>query len=78
MYPPSKCGTDPGSVAGGWWLAVAGTGFTIKPMVFQFVSASLLVKPTVFQHVERKQSKTNGFSTCLSEHTIKPMLFQNC
>ena len=35
--------------AGGWWLAVAGTGFTVKPMVFQYLSASLLVKPMVFQ-----------------------------
>ena len=30
-----KCTTDPGSVDGCWLLAVAGTGFTIKPMVFQ-------------------------------------------
>ena len=30
-------------------LAVAGTGFTVKPMVFQYLSASLLVKPMVFQ-----------------------------
>jgi len=39
---------DPESVVGGGCWAVAGTGFTIKPMVFQFVSASLLVKPMVF------------------------------
>ena len=39
---------DPESVAG-WLLAVAGTGFIVKPMVFQFFSASLLVKPMVFQ-----------------------------
>ena len=37
---------NPLPVAGGWWLAVAGS---IKPMVFQLFSASLLVKPMVFQ-----------------------------
>ena len=36
---------DPWPVAGGWLLAVAGS---IKPMAFQFCSASLLVKPVVF------------------------------
>ena len=38
------------AVAGGWWLAVAGTGFSVKPMVFHYLSASLLVKPMVFQY----------------------------
>ena len=37
---------NPLLVAGGWWLAVAGS---IKPMVFQYLSASLLVKPMLFQ-----------------------------
>ena len=66
---------DPLLVAGGCWLlAVAGTGFTIKPMVFQFFSASLLVKPMVFNMFERKHSKTNAFSALFNENTIKPMV----
>ena len=41
---------DPLLVAGGCWLlAVAGTGFIVKPMAFQLCSVSLLVKPMVFQ-----------------------------
>ena len=35
---------DPLLVAGGWWLVAC------KTNVFQYLSASLLVKPMVFQH----------------------------
>ena len=55
---------DPWAVAGGCWLlAVAGTGFTIKPMVFQFLFGLFACK-------------TNGFSTISVAGSIKPMVFQ--
>ena len=65
MYLPSNCGTDPGSVVGGWWL-VAGGGwdwFYNKTNGFSNLFGLFACK-------------TNGFSTLLSENSVKPMLFQ--
>ena len=47
---------NPLLVAGGWWLVkpmvvqYLSASLLVKPMVFQYISASLLVKPMVFQH----------------------------
>ena len=51
---------DPWLVAGCWLLAVAGF---IKPVVFEYLSASVLVKPLFFSTIS-----VAGF--------IKPMVFR--
>ena len=50
-------------------------GNTITPMVFQQFWATLQKNQWFVNNFERKLNKTNGFSTFLSEHTIKPMFF---
>jgi len=50
-------------------------GFTVKPMVFQYLSASLLVKPLVFNDFGGWAYKTNAFLMNSVARSIKPMCF---
>ena len=94
MNPPSMSEPDPESMARavvGFTMVfdlvsvsepdpeyMVRTGFRIKPLVFQFASASMLVTPSLFFKIfERQHIKNNGWSTRLSENIVKQFVLQH-
>ena len=77
MSPGLVLPPQPPNRYAGPFLAVAGAGFTVKPMVFQCFSGPLLITPMFFNDLLDPIYKTIAFLTLFWTLSIKPMLFEH-